>query len=82
MDGLAHHIDTLADDSHYFVIDPSDTKLMNTQIDETVSVCVCVHLSVCSHVIEQIKTNDPLLYYVKYMKAVGYMTSKHVTPLE
>ena len=50
MDGLAHHIDTLADDSHYFVIDPSDTILMNAQIDETVSVCVCVCASVCLHV--------------------------------
>ena len=29
---LSHHIDTLADASHYFVIDPTDTTIMSTTI--------------------------------------------------
>lgn len=30
---LSKHIDTLADASHYFVIDPTDTTIMTASID-------------------------------------------------
>ena len=30
---LSKHIDTLADASHYFVIDPTDTTIMSTNIN-------------------------------------------------
>lgn len=30
---LSKHIDTLADASHYFIIDPTDTTIMSANID-------------------------------------------------
>ena len=39
LDNLGHCIDLLADESHYFVIDPTDTKLMDKAFDEKVYTC-------------------------------------------
>ena len=36
---LSEHIDTLADSSHYFVIDPSGTTIMNARMNEAGGVC-------------------------------------------
>lgn len=39
---LSEHIDTLADTSHYFVIDPSNTALQRVSVGD-VSVCMYMH---------------------------------------
>ena len=40
LDNLGHYIDLLASESHYFVIDPSGTKLMDKVYDGKVVAAV------------------------------------------
>ncbi len=45
LDNLGHYIDLLADESHYFVIDPSGTKLMDKQFEEKVLLLIMIDSS-------------------------------------
>ena len=42
LEALSEHIDTLADKSHYFVIDPTGTTVMKQTMSGVRCVCVCV----------------------------------------
>ena len=42
---LSEHIDTLADASHYFVIDPSNTTLQSASISDVSLTIACVDKS-------------------------------------